>query len=179
MKIKLQSLFAITIFLFSSSTLFADVSVDKGKAIFTTRCTSCHNVNAKLVGPALANVDKRRTFDWIVNFVHSPKAAIEKNDTAAVALYNQFDQIVMPDHSDLSANDIKSVLDYIKSETKATPAVTAPFAKPGKLVPDYHPLSVQKNYGFFISFLVSVLVLVLLLLFAVNMKDIERKTVKR
>jgi cytochrome c551/c552 len=160
---------------------FADnaiISPEKGKTIFTSRCTSCHNVNAQVVGPALANVDQRHTIDWIVNFVHSPKTLIQKNDNQAVALYNQFNQIVMPDHSDLSADDIKSVLSYIKYETKATTTSEAPFAKPGKLVPSYHPLSITKNTGFFISYIVAVITLVLSLIFAVHIKNIQRQQQK-
>jgi cytochrome c551/c552 len=157
---------------------FADnavVSPEKGKTIFTTRCTSCHNVNAQVVGPALANVDQRRTVDWIVSFVHSPKTLIQKNDKQAVALYNQFNQIVMPDHSDLSSDDIKDILAYVKSETKTTTATEAPFVKPGKIVPNYLPLSITKNAGFFISYLLAVLILVLLLVFAVKIKDMQRQ----
>jgi cytochrome c2 len=157
-----------------SVNVFADTSIGDGKNIFTTRCTSCHNVNAQVVGPALANVDQRRTVEWIVSFVHSSKTMIQKNDKDAVALYNQFNQIVMPDHSDLSADDIKNVIAYIKSETKAG-TTKAPFSKPGKLVPNYHPLSMQNNSGFFITYLVAIAVFVLLFVFAVNVKELERK----
>ena len=176
MKFKLLSLITIALFVFCSVTSFAN-SIEDGKSIFTTRCTSCHNVNAQLVGPALANVDQRHTVDWIISFVRSPKTLIEKNDKAAVALYNQFNQVAMPEHSDLSDNDVKNILAYIKSETKAI-TEQAPFAKPGKLVPNYHPLSIGKNPGFFISYLAAVLVLVLLLVFAVNIKEIQRKGLK-
>jgi len=161
-----------TIYSFADNAL---ISPEKGKTIFTTRCTSCHNVNAKVVGPALANVDQRQTTDWIISFIHSRKTMIEKKDKDAVALYNQFNQIVMPDHSDLSSDDIRSVLSYIKSETKSVATSEAPFAKPGKLVPNYLPLSFTKNAGFFISYLAAVFVLVFLLIFAVNIKDAQRK----
>ena len=157
---------------------FADnavVSPDKGKTIFTTRCTSCHNVNAQVVGPALANVDQRQTTEWIINFVHSPKTMIQKNDKDAVALYNQFNQIIMPDHSDLSADDIKNILAYVKSETKNTAATEAPFVKPWKVVPGYQPLSITKDAGFFISYLIAVFILVLLLVFATHIKDMQRQ----
>ncbi len=173
MKIKYTAL-VLLIIIFFNTTAFADTSIDNGKAIFIARCTSCHNVNAQVVGPALANVDQRHSVDWIVNFVHSPKTMISKNDKDAVALYNQFNQIVMPDHSDLSVDDIKNVLAYIKSETK-TVTTEAPFSKPGKLVPNYHPLSIENNYGFFITYLIAVALLILLLIFAVNVKDVQRK----
>lgn len=168
--------FVITtlVLLFYSSTLFATDSEDKGKAIFTTRCASCHNVNAQVVGPALAKVDERRQVEWIVSFVHSPKSMIDKKDTAAVALYNKFNHVVMPDHQDLSADDIKNVLAYIKSETKTVTAAAAPFAKPGSIVQSYKPLSFQEHYGFFVIFLLAVFVMVGLFVFAVSVKDIQR-----
>ena len=178
MKIRLLTPFVTALLVFCSFRSFADASIEDGKTIFTTRCTSCHNVNAKVVGPALANVDQRHTVDWIVSFVHSPKTMIVKNDQAAVALYNQFNQIVMPDHPDLSRDDVQNILAYIKSETKATIAEQAPFAKPGELVPNYHPLSIQNNYGFFITYLLSVAVFVLLLIAAVSIKDLQRKGYK-
>jgi cytochrome c551/c552 len=179
MKNRFTAILLITFLVLRATHAIADnaiVSPDKGKAIFTTQCTSCHNVNAQVVGPALANVDQRHTVDWIVNFVHSPKTLIQNNDKAAVALYNQFNQIIMPDHLNLSEDDVKNILSYIKSETKNTATTEAPFAKPGKLVPDYYPLSIQKNYVFFISYLSAVLVLVLLLVFAVSIKDMQRKS---
>src|SRR5215469_8869857 len=107
MKIK-QVTLLLLMTTFYSLKLFADASIDDGKTIFTSRCTSCHNVNAQVVGPALANVDQRHSVDWIVSFVHSPKTMIGKNDEAAVALYNQFNQIIMPDHPDLSNDDVKN-----------------------------------------------------------------------
>ena len=75
-----------------SSLATAKVSIDEGKAIFNTRCTSCHNVNKQVVGPALANVDQRRGIDWIISFVHSSKAMITKNDKDAVALIQSIQQ---------------------------------------------------------------------------------------
>jgi hypothetical protein len=54
----------------------------------------------------------------------------------------------MPDHQELSSDDIKSVISYIKSETKTNTATEVPFVKPGSYIPNYYPLSIQKNYGF-------------------------------
>ena len=177
MKNKLLALIVNALFVFYATAAFGDSSIIDGKSIFTTRCTSCHNVNAQLVGPALANVDQRHTVDWIISFVHSSKILIQKNDNQAVALFNQFNQIVMPDHQDLSSDDIKSVLSYIKSETKNT-ASEAPFVKPWKIVPGYHPLSITEDAGFFISYLSAVFILVVLLIFAVNVQDMQRQKTK-
>ena len=172
MKIKMELMVAM-FFLFSSVAT-AKASVDEGKAIFTTRCASCHNVNKQIVGPALANVEQRRNIDWIINFVHSPKAMITKNDKDAVALYNQFNQVTMPDHTDLSAENIKNVLAYIKTEASSGTTEKAPFATPWKVRPGYKPLSAN-NYGVMITYVGLVFLLVGLLVAAVYVKEFERK----
>src|ERR1700746_271277 len=104
MKNKIVSLVAMWCAFSIAAT--AKTSIDEGKALFTTRCTSCHNVNKQLVGPALANVDQRRNIEWIINFIHSPKTMIAGKDKDAVALYNQFNQVTMPDHADLTSENI-------------------------------------------------------------------------
>lgn len=177
MKIKLLAVTMLYILCFDDA--FADVLPDKGKTIFTTRCTSCHNVNAQLVGPALAGVDKRHSEEWLLSFIRSPKTLIEKKDKDAVDLYNKFNQIIMPDHQDITEDDVKNVLAYIKSETKTDAVSTVPFAKPGKIAPNYHPLTIQSNYGFFLVYLFLVFVFVLLLAVAVNIKDLQRKQTLR
>jgi cytochrome c551/c552 len=162
-----------TIVLFTTLHVLATPPVEEGKTIFSTRCAGCHNVNKVVTGPALAGVDQRRSIDWIVKFVHSSQTLVKSGDKDAVALFEKFNKIPMPDHSDLTPDNIKSIVEYIKSET-VTETNNAPFKKPGKLRPAYTPLSIT-NYGFFIGYLAVVAMLILGLLFAVHVKSIERK----
>ncbi len=174
MKTKAVQLLFFVLLFGDSNAVFA-TSIENGKALFTTRCTSCHNVNAQLVGPALAGVENRRTVEWLVNFIRSPKTLIEEKDKDAVALYDQFNHVMMPEHQDVSPGDVNNILAYIKSEAKIPASeVAAPFAKPGKIVPDYHPLSFTTHAWFFMSYLFAVVVLVLSLIFAVNIKEMKR-----
>ena len=170
MKSKIVSLLALLFAL--SSVASAKTSIDEGKAIFTTRCTSCHNVNKQMVGPALANIDQRRNIDWIISFVHSPKSMIANNDKDAIALFNQFNKVTMPDHSDLTADNIKNIVAYIKTQV-STSTEKAPFATPYKVRPAYKPLTID-NYGFLISYVGLVFLLVGLLVSAVYIKDLQR-----
>jgi mono/diheme cytochrome c family protein len=173
-----MKLFQLAIFLFLSGSLLATPPETEGKAIFTARCASCHSVNKILTGPALAGIDERHNMDWIVNFVQSSQTMVKKGDKEAVALYEQFNKIPMPDHPDLSADQIKNVVAYIKSEAKtAANAEKAPFSKPGKLRPNYTPLTFA-NTGFFISYFVVVAMLIVTLLFAVQIKQYERNVNK-
>jgi cytochrome c551/c552 len=155
---------------------YADNStLPEGEKIFTSRCASCHNVNKQLTGPALANVHERRSLDWIYTFIHSPGGKIRSGDKDAVALYNQFNQIIMPDHGDLTKDQINSILDYIKAETKIIDAsAKAPFARPGELQPTYSPLSLNDT-TYIVAYLLAVGLLVGVLLLAAWAKEYERK----
>lgn len=147
---------------------------EKGKLIFTSRCAGCHNVNQQLTGPALAGVAERRSIDWIVNFVHSSQSVIKAGDKTAMELFNKFNKITMPDHRDLSAEDIKSVVDFIRAESKPVGTDKAPFATPGKLHPSYTPISIT-NYGFFSLYIAVVLLFAGGLLALVSVKQLARK----
>jgi hypothetical protein len=88
-------------------------------------------------------------------------------------LFEKFNKIPMPDHSDLTGEHIKSIVEFVKSETKEV-NTEIPFARPQKLRPNYTPISL-KSYSFFIGFLGSVGVLILVLLFAVEASEYRRK----
>lgn len=163
----------LTLVFFCGLHAFAAPPLEEGKVIFSSRCAGCHNVNKVLAGPALAGVHERRSIDWIVKFVHSSQTLIKSGDKDAVALFEKFNKIPMPDHKDLSPDNIKSIVEYIKSESKTNASDAAPFKRPGKLRPAYTPLSVA-NYGFFIVYLSVIAILIAGLLLAVKIKDIER-----
>ncbi len=161
--------------LFSAATFIHANPVEEGKSIFTARCAACHNVNKAMTGPALAGIEERRSIDWIVKFVVSSQALVKSGDKDAVAVFEKFNKIPMPDHADLTADHIKSIVEYIKSEAKPVTADEAPFAKPTEQKTHYKPLTLQKDYVFFIAYLVVVAILISVLVFAVHLKSFQRK----
>lgn len=102
---------------------------NQGEKIFSQQCAACHTIGGgKLIGPDLANVQTRRTEAWIIKFVQSSQGVIKSGDTAAIGLFNQYNNIIMPDHA-LAANQIKSIIEYITTNSpnannpnKKTPA---------------------------------------------------------
>ena len=90
-----------------------------GKALFQKNCTSCHAVQTRVIGPALRNVYDRHSEAWIIKFVRSSQTVIKSGDTSATNLFAQFNQTVMPDHPDMSDQDIKNIISYIRSESKS------------------------------------------------------------
>ena len=170
MKIQL-TLISISILL--TSLVWAAPPVEEGKTIFTSRCASCHNVNKILTGPALAGVHDRRSMDWIISFVKSSQTMVKSGDKDAVALFEQFNKIPMPDHSDLSDENIKSIVEFIKAEGKTAATETVPFARPSKIRPAYVPLTTT-DYMYFIALLGAILLLIGSLLFAVRVSEYKR-----
>ena len=162
MKLKSALLLAAILF---TTLLNATPPVDEGKAIFTTRCAGCHNVHKQLTGPALAGVDRRRSLDWIVNFVHSSQTVIKKGDKEAVALFKQFNNIPMPDHTDLTAAQIGNVVEYIKAEAAAPPKETA--KKQDVKREGYLPIEF-KNYGFLLTLFSLLTLLIGVAMFALK-----------
>jgi hypothetical protein len=151
--------------------VFSFPPAEEGKLIFTTRCAGCHNVNKIVAGPALAGVESRHSLDWIIHFVHSSQTVIKGGDKTAIALYEKFNKVPMPDHSDLSTDNIKGILAYIKTETKMATEISF---RPDKIHPSYTPILIT-NYGFFIGYLSLVVLLAASLLILVKVKEIKRK----
>src|SRR5450432_416126 len=166
MKIKILNIIVLCIFFTALQS--AALPLEEGKNIFTARCMACHKIDKDFAGPALANVDQRHTTDWIIKFVQSSQTVIKSGDTSAIALFSKFNGTIMPDHSDLTANNIKSIVEFIKNEsTKVVSKDDAPFERPYQLQANYTPIG-YKNIGFIISFLITISTLILVLLFAVH-----------
>jgi mono/diheme cytochrome c family protein len=169
---KTKHLLSILALLFTSMWVHAD-PIEDGKTIFMSRCAACHNVNKTLTGPALAGVDQRRSMEWIIKFVNSSQTLVKNGDKDAISVFQKFNKVPMPDHPDLTEDNIKSIVDYIKSEA-ATADTKAPFAKPSKSQTAYKPLSF-KDYGVFLIYLFAVAVLVMILVLAVWSKSLSVK----
>ncbi len=90
-----------------------------GESIFTTTCQVCHTIGkGRLVGPDLLDIENRRTEDWIIGFVKSSQDMVNSADQDAIALFNEYNKIVMPDQF-LSDKEIKDVLVFIREQSLA------------------------------------------------------------
>ena len=106
-----------------------------------------------------------------MDFVHSSQTVIQKGDKDAIALFEKFNKIPMPDHKDLSPDNIKSIVEYIKSES-AGATDKAPFATPTRLQKPYTPIAIT-DYRFFAIFLGVVALLISGMLVAVRVRNLK------
>ena len=156
----------------------AAVTPQEGKAIFSQQCAACHSVDKVLVGPALGGVQQRRSLNWILTFVKSPQAVIQSGDPVAKQLYATY-HVMMPDHKDLSDDQIKSVLAYLASLAAPAPgAAAAGSTLAGTPVKGMQPVS-WHNYIFLSTYVLAVIALVLVLLLAVDTRSLVRERSRR
>lgn len=100
----------LSLMIFSSSSSF---SQSPGEQTFTQVCRACHTVGmGKLVGPDLMNVHKKRSEQWMLEFIKSSTSMINKGDTGAVNIFNQYNKVVMPDQN-FSDAQIKEIITYL------------------------------------------------------------------
>jgi mono/diheme cytochrome c family protein len=114
------------IFLLAFSTSLSAQEGDAvlGKALFNTNCASCHKLNKKMTGPALANVETRLSEEegldreWIYKWIKNSKGMVDSGDSYAVKIYNEYNGTAMTAFPQLSDTDIDNILAY----TAAAPA---------------------------------------------------------
>jgi len=88
---------------------------EKGKGLFTLKCSACHKLPERYVGPALAGVTKRRRPEWIMNMMLNPQEMIQKDSTAQ-DLFAEF--LVPMTFQNVTEADARAILEYLRSEEK-------------------------------------------------------------
>lgn len=85
--------------------------------LYKLKCSICHTIGkGKLVGPDLNNVHQRQTHEWLVNFIRSSQKVVNSGDAYAVALFEEYNKLLMPDPM-ISDNEIVSILNYIAEQS--------------------------------------------------------------
>jgi len=109
--------------LLSNSLLSQDIptdqaTIDAGASLFRQNCTVCHQVKAKVIGPALEGVYDRRDISWILAYVKNSQKVIASGDEYAVNLFNEYNNVEMTSFDFLDDDQILSIIAYIKAEAE-------------------------------------------------------------
>ncbi len=104
-----------------------DATIAAGKTLFEGKCQSCHAINNKLVGPALKDVHKRRTYDWLTKWIRNNEALRKSGDKDAIAVFEANNKAVMSAFTDLKDDEVAALVMYIE-DASAGGGVAVPVA---------------------------------------------------
>ena len=128
-KFSLTHLWLIFSLFFSSFTHAQDDDPIKGKALFNANCAACHQLDKKMTGPALRNVETRLYEDegldreWLYAWIRNSSALIKSGDDYANRIYNEYNGAAMTAYPQFSDQDISNILAYTAEERATPPAV--------------------------------------------------------
>lgn len=115
---KIPYLGLVILLTFSTSLHAQEGDPTKGKTLFNTNCASCHNLDRKMTGPALRNVEARLEEDhgldrvWLNKWIRNSAGMVKSGDAYANQIYNEYNGTAMTAFPQLSDQDISDILAY-------------------------------------------------------------------
>jgi len=95
------------------TSLFAqDGDPVKGKSLFNANCAACHQLDKKMTGPALRNVETRLSETegldraWLNSWIRNSSAMIKSGDAYANKIYSEYNGSAMTAFPQFSDEDI-------------------------------------------------------------------------
>ena len=96
----------------------AHPATDAGKALFESRCASCHGGKDEVAGPPLAWITSRRDRQWLYTFTRNNALLLWRGDGYSCYLFNRY-KTPMPLFKDLSDADLANLYNYIASASRS------------------------------------------------------------
>ncbi|MCX7610741.1 MAG: cytochrome c [Ignavibacterium sp.] len=89
--------------------------VKKGEELWNTKCTICHKLDEKYLGPPQGNVLERRSPEFVMNMLLNPEGMEEKHPEIKKLImeYN----MRMPNQN-LTYDDARAILEFLRSYNK-------------------------------------------------------------
>lgn len=84
-----------------------------GATVFKQKCTACHKIDAKLIGPAMKGIYERRHPAWVMNLLLNPTEMLQK-DPIAKALLAEYNNILMINQN-LNEEEAKAIAEYLRT----------------------------------------------------------------
>lgn len=90
-----------------------DAMVSEGEAIFKAKCTACHKISKRFVGPGLKGVTERRTPEWIMNMILDPELMVTENENAKQLLVEYSAPMA---NQSLTEDEARAILEYFRTK---------------------------------------------------------------
>ena len=85
----------------------------KGGAVYKAKCTACHKIGKKFIGPPPNGIFEKRSPEWIMNMILNPDEMVKK-DPIAKALLMEFNGSPMANQN-LTEEEARQILEYFRT----------------------------------------------------------------
>jgi mono/diheme cytochrome c family protein len=86
--------------------------VARGEEQFQIKCSACHKLDTRYVGPPLADVTQRRSPAYIMNMILNPEEMIQKHPDARTMLAQYATPMA---NQNVAEEDARAILEYLRS----------------------------------------------------------------
>ena len=84
-----------------------------GEAAFSAKCTACHGLEAKIIGPALGGVLDRRSPVYVINMILNPTGMLETHPDAQ-AMLAEYAIPMVP--MGIEEAEARAIVEYLRGE---------------------------------------------------------------
>ena len=125
----------ISLFL-SVSNLLTAQNIEEGEQLYNSNCTACHQIDNKLIGPALRGVNEKYSEEWLIKWIKNSAELIASGDADAIAIYEEYNKSPMNAFPYFSDDDVRNILAYIDQAPEKKVVTTSSVSADGGAVVD-------------------------------------------
>ncbi len=85
---------------------------EEGRLIYEEKCTACHKVSERYIGPAPAGIMERRTPEWIMNMILNPEEMVKEDPIAKDLLKEYLSPMA---NQSLTEDEARKILEYFRT----------------------------------------------------------------
>ena len=87
----------------------------QGKTVFEGKCTACHKMEEKYVGPALGQVTRRRTPAFIMNMILNPQEMIERHPVTKQLVA---ETMTFMANQGVTLEEARAIVEYLRTQAE-------------------------------------------------------------
>ena len=125
---------SLIILLFAVSTSVSAQNVEEGEKLYKANCTACHQIDNKLIGPALRGVSDKYSEEWLIKWIKNSAEMIAAGDPDAIAIWEEYNKSPMTAFPYFSDDDVKNILAYIEQAPEKQVVVATTSVDGGAIV---------------------------------------------
>lgn len=88
-----------------------------GKAAFEAKCTACHKLAERYVGPELGEVTTRRSPTFVMNMILNPMEMVERHPTAKALLA---EYMTFMANQSVTVEEARAIVEYLRTQATGT-----------------------------------------------------------